>query len=83
MSWAPAVLARERSVGKRGIIPATLRRIVKSSARLTALLLDVSPWDPFTHVIVFCVLIAVTIVAAYLPARRAVSVDPVVALRSA
>jgi hypothetical protein len=41
----------------------------------------VSPMDPITYAAVSAVLAAMTLVATYLPARRASRVDPVVALR--
>jgi predicted permease len=49
---------------------------------LTALLFDVSPYDPFTFGIVAVALAGVAMFATYLPARRASKVDPVEALRS-
>jgi predicted permease len=49
---------------------------------LTTLLYDVSVSDPATYGVVVCVLAAVAIVATVLPARRAASVDPVIALRA-
>ena len=41
----------------------------------------VKPTDPATYVVVSALLIAVAVLAAYLPARRAARVDPSVALR--
>ena len=48
---------------------------------LSALLYDVSPADPATYLAVTGVLVIVAVVASYFPARRAVSVDPMAALR--
>jgi putative ABC transport system permease protein len=44
-------------------------------------LYDVSPSDPLTHLLAALVLAVVAVIATYVPARRAASVDPVVALR--
>jgi putative ABC transport system permease protein len=49
---------------------------------LHGLLFDVSPSDPATGALVVGVLVLVTLIAAYLPARRAAHVDPITALRS-
>jgi putative ABC transport system permease protein len=49
---------------------------------LTRLLYGVRPTDPLTFVAVSGTMIAVALLASYLPARRATMVDPVVALRS-
>jgi predicted permease len=48
---------------------------------MTGLLYGVSPADPLTFGVVTLVLIAVAVLACYLPARRAIRVDPLVALR--
>ena len=52
-----------------------LTRLMKS------MLFGVQPWDPATIVVVVILLTLVTLLAAYLPARRASRVDPIVALR--
>jgi putative ABC transport system permease protein len=51
------------------------------SRSLTALLHDVSPTDPWTLAMVSLLLVAVALVACWLPARRAAKVEPMVALR--
>jgi hypothetical protein len=48
----------------------------------SALLYGVAPVDPATYIAVSIALVAVTLVATYLPARRASRVQPVIALRS-
>jgi len=48
---------------------------------MSSLLYGVKPWDPITIVLVAVLLSGVTLLATYLPARRASRVDPMVALR--
>jgi predicted permease len=51
------------------------------SRGMTSLLFEVKHTDPAVHAIVALVLIAVALMASYLPARRAARIDPLVALR--
>ena len=52
------------------------------SKTLTSLLFDTTPGDPLTFALVPAVLLAVSLLASYVPARRATRVDPIVALRT-
>ncbi|MGB6683916.1 MAG: FtsX-like permease family protein [Candidatus Acidiferrum sp.] len=58
-------------------VPATLAaaRLVQSG------LFGLSPFDPLTLCAAICVVSAVTLLAVYLPARKATKIDPLVALR--
>ena len=49
---------------------------------LADLLFDVKPTDPITFVVIPLLLVAVALLASYLPARRATKVNPLVTLRS-
>jgi predicted permease len=49
---------------------------------MSSLLYGITPLDPVTYVAVPLVLVAATVLASYVPARRAASVEPVEALRT-
>jgi predicted permease len=51
------------------------------SRSMATLLFEVRPTDPAVYAVVSAVLIAVALLASYLPARRAARIDPLIALR--
>ena len=51
------------------------------SRLLASLLYEISPWDPLTFVVATAGLITAGALASYWPARRAATLDPMVALR--
>jgi len=48
---------------------------------MSSVLFDITPTDPLTFVAVAVVLVTVAFLASYVPARRAMRVDPMLALR--
>jgi ABC-type lipoprotein release transport system permease subunit len=48
---------------------------------MKSLLFEVRPTDPMTFTVIALLLIAVALLACWIPARRAARVDPMVALR--
>jgi predicted permease len=63
------------------VLALALTRVLASSVFEVDLLYGVSANDPLTYVLVGALLMLVTLLACYLPARRAARVDPLVALR--
>jgi putative ABC transport system permease protein len=48
---------------------------------MTSFLYEVRPTDPMTFTAVSLLLMAVALLACYMPARKAMKVDPMIALR--
>ena len=74
------VLRRAAAVVATGSIVGILSAFA-ASRLLDTLLYNVTPRDPFTYALGAIVLGAVALIAAWLPARRALRVDPLIALR--
>jgi putative ABC transport system permease protein len=55
---------------------------VAASRSLSSLLFGVSASDPLTYAGLACGMVVVMLVASYIPARRALRIDPVIALRT-
>jgi ABC-type antimicrobial peptide transport system permease subunit len=76
-----------RLVVKQGMTPALIGVAAGLAAALGAtrllqkLLYGVKPYDPASFALVAVVLTTVALLSVYLPARRAMSLDPVIALR--
>ena len=62
-------------------VTAGLASAVLAVRALQTVLFEISPWDPVAWVTSAGVLLAVALLASWLPARRALKVDPIVALR--
>jgi ABC-type antimicrobial peptide transport system permease subunit len=76
------LVAREGfAVTAAGMIAGTVAAAAASQA-LRTLLFDISPADPLTYAAVLALFAAVACAAVAIPARRALRVDPLVALRA-
>jgi predicted permease len=75
-----SVIAHGGSLALTGVVLGLLAAVAMRSV-IASVLFGVSPADPLTFVVVAVVLLSVTLVACYVPARRAMRVDPMVALR--
>jgi ABC-type antimicrobial peptide transport system permease subunit len=49
---------------------------------MESLLFGVESTDPFTFIAIVCLLLLMALAAAYVPARRAARIDPLVSLRA-
>jgi putative ABC transport system permease protein len=65
-----------------GVAIGTVAAFLLTEWLVAKLLFNTSPYDPATFTIVAVALAAVSLAAAYVPARRATRVDPIVALRA-
>jgi predicted permease len=76
-----------RMVLRRSLTPvligsvAGLAGAIAAAHALSGLLYRLSPWDPITYGVVSFLLVAVALLACYLPARHAAKLNPTVALR--
>ena len=75
------IIGRAVVLGLSGIV-AGVMLAVPSTRLLTTLLYQVTPGDPWVFAALAVVLFAVTVLAGYIPARRATRVDPLVTLRA-
>jgi ABC-type antimicrobial peptide transport system permease subunit len=75
------VLARALRIVVAGLIVG-LAGAVAVTRVLQAFLFGVTPTDPMAFAIVTLLLVAVALMAAWLPARRATRIDPSTALRA-
>ena len=74
------ILRQALTVAAAGALAGLLAALA-GSRLLTTMLFEVSPTDPVALLGACWLLIAVALLAAYIPARRATKVDPMVALR--
>ena len=83
---APRTVAT--SVIRQAMVPVALGlvgglvAVIAAGRMVRALLFEVTPMDPATLISVSLILLGVAMVACYLPARRAMRVDPLAALRT-
>jgi predicted permease len=63
-----------------GVVAGTALALIGGQSA-TSLLFGLKPYDPLTLVVATALLAAITALASFVPARRATSVDPMVALR--
>lgn len=74
-----------RSTGIRDRTPGRVVGVVGAfgvTRVIASLLYNVTPSDPISFIGVALFLTAIAFIAGYLPARRAMTVDPIVALRN-
>jgi putative ABC transport system permease protein len=88
MSMGAEPSALRRMVLTRALITALIGIVIgcglalQVTSFMRAMLHGVSPADPRTYVIVGLIMLAIALVAAYLPAQRATRIDPLTAIRA-
>ena len=75
------VLGRALGIGAAGVTAGLILAIPAASV-LNTLLYEVSPRDPVVLGVLGALLLAIAVLASYLPARRAMRVDPLTTLRA-
>jgi putative ABC transport system permease protein len=75
------VLRDAIGIAAAGLLPG-LTAAYAASRTFAALLYGVAPGDPFTYALASAGLLVVALLASYGPARRALSVDPIAALKA-
>jgi len=63
-------------------IPVALLSARAASTVLSDLLFGIKPGDPFTFMLAILIMVGASLIAGFIPARRAARVDPMTALRS-
>jgi ABC-type lipoprotein release transport system permease subunit len=74
-------LARSPAFASIAILVLGLALSIWATRLLRTLLFEIEPVDPLTLALTAGLVVAVTLAASYLPARRASLIEPVVALR--
>jgi len=75
------VMSRGLILTAGGMLIGTIAALIMTRL-MTSLLYNVSPRDPLAFAVAFIVMTIVALLACFLPARRAMSIDPVRALRT-
>jgi len=81
-STVMSMIVRQGGAVIFGGIAAGLAASLAGARLLSSLLYDVAPRDPAVFAVTTVLLLTVALAACWLPARRAASVDPLVALRA-
>ena len=80
-TWSALVLGRGLRLGLAGVAFGSAAAVAGAQL-IRGLLFEVSASDPATFIAVASALVGVTLVASYVPARRAPRIDPLTALRT-
>jgi ABC-type antimicrobial peptide transport system permease subunit len=75
------VLGRSLRLIVCGLVVGLVLALMASRA-LAHMLFHIGPWDPVSYLVTIALLVAVGLLATWLPARSACHVDPAVALRA-